>query len=99
MGATTKLNPPRRPTHTRRLAAAVALAALLLLGAMTTAAVAAPRTAPAVHKNVAPAAQPLPTSRPPATLLPLVLGGIVILAVLVPFPGYYPRYGYRGGRY
>jgi hypothetical protein len=99
MGATTKLKSPRRPTLIRRLAAALALATLLLLGTMTTAAVAAPRTAPAVHKDVAPAAQPLPVSRPAATILPLVLGGIVILAVLVPFPGYYPRYGYRAGRY
>jgi hypothetical protein len=99
MGATTKLDPPRRPTMIRRLAAALALAALLLLGAMTTAAVAAPRTAPAVNRDVAPAAQPVPVPRPSAIVLPLVLGGIVILAVLAPFPGYYPRYGYRGGRY
>ncbi len=96
MRATTKPNPPRRPVLLRRLAAALALAALLLLGAMTSAAVAAPR-APAVHKDVAPAAQPLPTSRPSAAILPLVLGGIILLAVVTPFPAYYPRYGYRGG--
>jgi hypothetical protein len=99
MGATTQSHVPRRPILLRRLAAAFALMAVLLLGAMSTAAVAAPRTAPAVHKDIAPAAQPLPTSRPSAAILPLVLGGIVMLAVLVPFPGYYPRYGYRGGRY
>ncbi len=98
MGATTR-NSTRRPFLLRRLAAVSALAALLLLGAMTTAAVAAPRTAPAVHKDVAPAVQPVPSSQPSSFILPLVLGGIVMLAVIVPFPMFYPRYGYRGGHY
>lgn len=99
MGATTKSHTHRRPAMLRRMAATLALSAVLLLGAMSAAAVAAPRTAPAAHKDIAPAAQPLPTPRPTAAILPLVLGAIVILAVLSPFPGYYPRSGYRGGRY
>jgi hypothetical protein len=94
MRATTKSHPPRRPNLIRRLAAAAALTAVLLLGAMSSAAVAAPRTAPAVNKDVAPAAQPLPIPRPSAAILPLVLGAIVILAALPPT---LPRYG-GGGR-
>jgi type VI protein secretion system component VasK len=99
MGATTRPKVPRRRAVLRRLAAALALAALLLLGAMSTAAVAASGTAHAVREEVAPATRPAPGSRSGAEFLPVVLGGIVILAALVPFPGYAPRYGHRAGRY
>jgi hypothetical protein len=89
----------RRPSLLRRLSAALTLTAVLLLGAMATAAVGAPRTAPTAHRDVAPAAQPLPIPRPPSAILPLVLGGIVILAVIAPYPAYSLRSSYRGGRY
>jgi hypothetical protein len=95
MGATTQPQKPHRPAPLRRLAAAFALAAVLLIGAMATAAVAAPRTAPGVNKDVTPTAQHLPTPRAPAFVLPLVLGALFFLAAMPPT---LPRFGGGGGR-
>jgi hypothetical protein len=95
MGATTKPHVPRRPRLIRRLAAALALTAVLLLGAMATTAAAAPTTGPAVNKDLAPSAQTVSDSRPPSLLLPLVLGALFFLAALPPT---LPRFGGGGGR-
>src|SRR6266511_3921056 len=67
MRATTKPNPPRRPVLLRRLAAALALAALLLLGAMTSAAWSprSPRTTRATATGAAAATEPLHQPRRP----------------------------------
>jgi hypothetical protein len=77
----------------RRLTIVLALTTTLLVGALSTAAFAAPRTAPArpaTHNAAtAPADQPVPASRPPAAILPLVLGAIVILAAYNHPPRYH----------
>src|SRR4030095_15457892 len=94
-----------QPALLRRLTIVLALTATLLLGAVSAAALAAPRTAPArpatrtavpppprARPPTPPAAPPprrVPASRPAAAILPLVLGAIVILAAYNP-----PRYHY-----
>lgn len=93
MGAAILPDVPRRPTLLRRLLAAFALTVVLLLGAMSNAAAAAPRTGSA-NRDLAPSAQALPNPRPPAFVLPLVLGAIVFLAALPPV---FPRF-VGGGR-
>jgi hypothetical protein len=83
-----------KPALLRRLTIVLALTTTLLLGALSTAALAAPRTAPtrpATHTAVTPA-QPVPASRPAGAILPLVLGAIVILASYNPTPRYSSRY-------
>jgi hypothetical protein len=82
-----------QPALLRRLAIVLALATALLLGAVSSAALAAPRTAPArpATRTAVTPAQPVPASRPAAAILPLVLGAIVILAAYNP-----PRYHYGG---
>jgi hypothetical protein len=71
-----------QPALLRRLAIVLALATALLLGAVSSAALAAPRTAPArpATRTAVTPAQPVPAGRPAAAILPLVLGAIVILA-------------------
>jgi hypothetical protein len=102
---TTPTTTAQRPTPLRRLAAVLALTAVLLVGAMTATAVAAPRTAPAPHPAVDPTVQAVPAPRPAVPVLPLVLGGIVILAVISTptVPAYLYRhsysYSYRINRY
>jgi hypothetical protein len=77
----------------RRLAIVLALATTLLLGALSTAALATPRTAPArpaTHTAATPPAdQPAPAARPAAAILPFVLGAIVILAAYNNPPRYH----------
>jgi hypothetical protein len=93
MAATNSSTPPR-PSTMRRLAAVLALATVLLLGAMSTAALAAPKNVPArpaSHQAATPAAQPISISPPTAAILPLVLGGIVFLALLMPVSPYQYR--------
>jgi hypothetical protein len=82
-----------QPALLRRLTIMLALTATLLLGAVSSAALAAPRTAPArpATRTAVTPAQPVPASRPAAAILPLVLGAIVILAAYNP-----PRYHYGG---
>jgi hypothetical protein len=95
MAATTRQKPPRRPAMLRRLSAVLALAAVLLLGAMATTALAAPRTTPvrsASYQSATAPAQPVPASRPAAAVLPLVLGAIVILAAYNPVPRFHNRH-------
>jgi hypothetical protein len=80
-----------KPALLRRLTIVLALTTTLLLGALSTAALAAPRTAPtrpATHTAVTPA-QPVPASRPAGEILPLVLGAIVILAAYNNPPRYH----------
>jgi hypothetical protein len=82
-----------QPALLRRLTIVLALTATLLLGAVSSAALAAPRTAPArpaTHTAVNPSAdQPVPASRPAAAILPLVLGAIIILAAYNNPPRYH----------
>jgi hypothetical protein len=80
-----------QPALLRRLTIVLALTTTLLLGALSTAAFAAPHGAPArpATRTAVTPAQPVPASRPAAAILPLVLGAIVILAAYNP-----PRYHY-----
>jgi hypothetical protein len=80
-----------RPALLRRLTIVLALATILLLGALSTAALAAPRTAPArpATRTAVKPAQPVPASRPAGAVLPLVLGAIVILAAYNNPPRYH----------
>ncbi|HVD16069.1 MAG TPA: hypothetical protein VNK73_16695 [Actinomycetota bacterium] len=75
------------------MAAVLAITAVLLLGAMSVSAAAAPTT-PESHQAAIESAQPGPGSRPSAAVLPLVLGAIVILAAYNPVPRYH-----GGGRH
>jgi hypothetical protein len=82
-----------QPGLLRSITIVLALTTTLLLGALSTAAFAAPHTAPArpaTHTAVNPSAdQSVPASRPAAAILPLVLGAIVILAAYNNPPRYH----------
>jgi hypothetical protein len=80
-----------QPALLRRLAIVLALATALLRGAVSSAALAAPRTAPArpATRTAVTPAQPVPAGRPAAAILPLVLGAIVILAAYNNPPRYH----------
>jgi hypothetical protein len=80
-----------QPALLRRLAIVLALATALLLGAVSSAALAAPRTAPArpATRTAVTPTQPVPAGRPAAAILPLVLGAIVILAAYNNPPRYH----------
>jgi hypothetical protein len=82
-----------KPALLRRLTIVLALTTTLRLGAVSRAALAAPHAAPARPATqgavTPPAAQPVPGPRPAATVLPLVLGAIVILAAYNNPPRYH----------
>jgi hypothetical protein len=80
-----------KPALLRRLTIVLALTTTLLLGALSTAALAAPGTAPArpATRTAVTPSQPVPAPRPAAAILPLVLGAIIILAAYNNPPRYH----------